>query len=164
MERLIISEDDMVQESIEFANVYPILMSEIDHIEAVRGKLNDFQLMLAVSRAKDAVGILGWERRLTVNAALEKYASIYREYSREEADDWVAGTFGFMINWSQMTEQEMHEEQPPSPDAAVEVSTTDGTGEPAGPSMEEVSDLIAEKEAELLQLYREYYRLANQDS
>ncbi|RJX41099.1 hypothetical protein D3P09_03590 [Paenibacillus pinisoli] len=164
MERLIISEDDMVQESIEFANVYPILMSEIDHIEAVRGKLNDFQLMLAVSRAKDAVGILGWERRLTVNAALEKYASIYRDFGREEADDWVAGTFGFMLNWSQMTEQGMPEEQPPSQNADGDEPSIDENDEPAGPSLEEISELIAQKESELLQLYREYYRLANQES
>ncbi|REK76284.1 hypothetical protein [Paenibacillus paeoniae] len=164
MERLIISEDDMVKESIEFANVYPILMNEVDRIESVRGKLNDFQLMLAVSQAKDAVGILGWERRLTVNAALEKYASIYRESGREEADYWVAETFGFMIDWSQTTEEGMPEEQPSSPNAEVDALSTDGAAEPAEPRLEEISGLIAEKEAELLQLYREYHRLANQES
>ncbi|MCR2807077.1 hypothetical protein [Paenibacillus soyae] len=155
MDHLIISEDDMVKESAEFSKVYPILIHEIDHIERVRGKLNDFQLMLAVSRAKDSMGVLGWERRQTVNSILEKYAQIYREYDRESADEWVFITFGYRVDSGYETEAEtMAETTSAHPqeeiDNDVDVSSR----------MQEVSNLIVMKEAELLQLYREFYLLS----
>lgn len=163
MDRLFISDDDMVIETQEFAKVYPILIHEIDHIERARGKLNDFQLMLAVSRAKDSLGVLGWERRQTVNSILEKYAQIYREYGREAADEWVHITFGFMIESSYDEAPEMPAQLSERPNPETDVPASEETGEASGDvssRLYEISHLIAVKESELLQLYREYYRLS----
>lgn len=169
MDPIMITEEEMVLETEEFSNVYPILINQIDHIERLRGKLNDFQLMLAVARAKDAMSILGWERRQTVNAILERYAGIYREYGREEADGWVLETFGFVL------EEGFEDEVGDNGDSSLEQSETSELpehGEEAEEhereeqeenlrlSMQEISALIAVKEAELLQLYREFYRLS----
>jgi hypothetical protein len=173
MDRLFVSEEDMVSETEEFAYVYPILMNEIEHIEKVRGKLNDFQLMLAVSRAKDSMGIVGWERRQTVNAILEKYASIYREHGREEADEWVAVTFGFSLELQRRMAEPAAAEGPEPMEGASEngadrkeVTESAFGSEHANVeiNMQDIAGLIAVKEAELLQLYREFYRLSKGDS
>ncbi|MDF2661545.1 MAG: hypothetical protein K0Q94_4336, partial [Paenibacillus sp.] len=71
MNQRIITEDDMIREAELFQNIYPIFAEEIDRAEAIRGRLNDFQIMIAASRAKDAMGILSWERRQIVNAIFE---------------------------------------------------------------------------------------------
>lgn len=161
----------MVLEAEEFSHVYPILMNEIHHIERVRGKLNDFQLMLAVSRAKDSMGILGWERRQTVNAILEKYAHIYREFGREEADEWVQNTFGFMLP-ADSYDTELKEEAEPGLEGQEQLDAEaadehqqlhEEIGEADSSvrlHIQEISHLIAVKESELLQLYREFYRLS----
>ncbi|QNK58916.1 hypothetical protein [Paenibacillus sp. PAMC21692] len=167
MEPVIVTEEEMVLEAVEFSNVYPILINEIDHIERLRGKLNDFQLMLAVSRAKDAMSILGWERRQTVNATLERYAGIYREYGRKAADRWVLETFGFVLEAGDEEELETSLDE----SGATEHPEHSEHGEEAEEeevnirlTMQEISSLIAVKEAELLQLYREFYRLSKPNS
>ncbi|GBG05785.1 hypothetical protein PAT3040_00270 [Paenibacillus agaridevorans] len=187
MDPIIITEEEMVLETEEFSNVYPILINQIDHIEQLRGKLNDFQLMLAVSRAKDAMSILGWERRQTVNAILERYAGIYREYGRDKADGWVLATFGFVLlagdegeendddnaflEQSEATERLEHgdeaEEQIEQEENDQEVQEVQEDHEQEKFirfTMQEISSLIAVKEAELLQLYREFYRLSKPNS
>jgi len=170
MEPVIVTEEEMVLEAVEFSNVYPILINEIDHIERLRGKLNDFQLMLAVSRAKDAMSILGWERRQTVNATLERYAGIYREYGRKAADRWVLETFGFVLEAGDEEELEtsLEEagelEQPEHPEHSEQGAEAEQDEEDIRLTMQEISSLIAVKEAELLQLYREFYRLSKPNS
>jgi hypothetical protein len=170
MEPVIVTEEEMVLEAVEFSNVYPVLINQIDHIERLRGKLNDFQLMLAVSRAKDAMSILGWERRQTVNATLERYADIYREYGRKAADRWVLETFGFILESGDEEELEtsLEEagelEQPEHPEHSEQGAEAEQDEEDIRLSMQEISSLIAVKEAELLQLYREFYRLSKPNS
>ncbi|MDQ6419576.1 hypothetical protein RB620_09045 [Paenibacillus sp. LHD-117] len=190
-DRHYISEEEMILEMEEFARVFPILMHEIDYIESLRGKLNDFQLMLAVSRAKDSMSIVGWERRQTINAILEKYAYLYREYSREDANEWVSDTFGFV--WERnyawvpspgeepdseaVTAQALEEGAKTQAEVASASLATDAEDEAAREAaamevaeraaaeranrrMHELSSLITVKESELLQLYRELYRLS----
>ncbi|MDQ6419573.1 hypothetical protein RB620_09025 [Paenibacillus sp. LHD-117] len=143
------------------------MINEIDHIESVRGKLNDFQLMLAVSRAKDSMGVLGWERRQTVNSILERYSHIYREYGREHADDWVEVTFGLIVERSYAAESDEAEEITASPDPEIAASASEEEDEVSAQvslRMQEISSLIVVKESELLQLYREFYMLSQQDS
>lgn len=157
----------MVSETEEFAFVYPVLINEIEHIENARGRLNDFQLMLAVSRAKDSMAIVGWERRQIVNAILEKYAHIYRESCREEADVWVTTTFGFGLTGFRDKEKEIivadfdeeeNGEADEEQDQGAERRETDTSVECLG--LQQLAGLIAVKEAELLRLYREFYRLS----
>ncbi|MDF2838040.1 MAG: hypothetical protein K0Q63_3680 [Paenibacillus sp.] len=173
MDRLFVSEEDMVLETEEFAYVYPILMNEIEHIEKLRGKLNDFQLMLAVSRAKDSMGIVSWERRQTVNAILEKYAHLYRERGREEADEWVWVTFGFSLAPSHRHNVKDATAEGSGPETASEnaaglqeetEAAMNDEPESLEIDMQEIAGLIAVKEAELLQLYREFYRLSKGNS
>lgn len=155
----------MVSETEEFAFVYPVLINEIEHIENARGRLNDFQLMLAVSRAKDSMAIVGWERRQIVNAILEKYGHIYRESCREDADAWVAATFGFGLTSFRDKEKEMivaesdeEEIEDETEEQGAERPITDSRDESLG--LQQLAGLIAVKEAELLRLYREFYRLS----
>ncbi|WP_168120439.1 hypothetical protein [Paenibacillus sp. HB172176] len=163
MDQLIISEEDMVLETEEFSKVYPILMNEIDHIERVRGKLNDFQLMLAISRAKDSMAILSWDRRQTVNAILEKYAQLYRESGREAADAWVDETFGFILRLSEDEEAEADSLVPRNAEMAakeLEDARESEASSRIARRKQEISGLITVKETELLQLYREFYKLS----
>ncbi|TVY08184.1 hypothetical protein [Paenibacillus cremeus] len=152
MDRPIISEHEMIQETEGFYNIYMAFLDEITQIESVRGKLNDFQLMQAASRAKDTMGIQGWERRQTINSIFEKYMHIYRVFGRAKADEWVAVTFGY----------ELPED---SERIGLENSDTIDDGPRseqspnAGQRLQELSQLIGEKESELLQLYREFYFL-----
>ncbi|MHA6485085.1 hypothetical protein ACX1C1_24665 [Paenibacillus sp. strain BS8-2] len=171
-----ITEEEMLSASEEFAYLYPILMNEIEHIERLRGRLNDFQLMLAVSRAKDSMEIVGWERRQTINAILGKYAQIYRTLGREEADEWVMLTFGFRLVRSVPAD---HLENDGTEHEVTEAEAELNSNVPAGLGskdeeetmsneftkdltfdLQEIASLIAMKEAELLQLYREFYRLS----
>lgn len=133
-----ITERDMIQAAEQFHEVYPLLLEEIDRIEALRGELNDFQLMLAVSKAKDSMGIMSWERRRLINAIFETYMDVYRMEGRSMADQWVVETF---------------EMEPASLQRQL-------TAQKEGASrIEELSRLIMERESELLQLYRELHAL-----
>ncbi|RAP77416.1 hypothetical protein [Paenibacillus montanisoli] len=97
MDKSLITEIEMIKEKESFYKVFSVFIGEIDLIERTRGKLNDFQLIQAIYHAKDTTGILGWDRRQTINSIFEKYMHIYRAYGRDEADDWVEDTFGFRI-------------------------------------------------------------------
>lgn len=131
--------EDMLSESDLFCAVYPDLIGEIDRIERKRGKLNEFQLMLAVSYAKDGLGVLSFERRRKINAIFEAFTARYRSEGRDAADLWARETFGC----SEASGADAGMED--IPDAASRVG--------------ELSALILRKESELLKLYREYYRL-----
>lgn len=144
MDRPLISEHEMIKESEIFHKIYSVFINEIEQIESVRGKPNDFQLMLAVSRAKDTMGILNWERRQTINSIFEKYTHIYRVFGRSKADEWVRVTFGFEGSFE-------------SVESGAEVMEIEYKNHV--PRFQEISRLIVEKESELLQLYREFYLL-----
>ncbi|TNJ61572.1 hypothetical protein FE784_34070 [Paenibacillus hemerocallicola] len=146
MNQRIITEEDMIREAELFQNIYPIFAEEMDRVEAIRGRLNDFQIMIAASRAKDAMGILSWERRQIVNAIFESYMEKYSRYGRQEADEWVIESFGCR----------------PSPRLAFgdkRIAGNRETDEMTGLKIEGLSRFILEKEAELLQLYRELFEL-----
>jgi hypothetical protein len=128
----------MIQAAKQFQAVYPLLLEEINRVEAVRGELNDFQLMLAVSRAKDAMGIMSWERRKLVNDIFETYMEVYRLQGRSEADHWVVESFGYEL---------------------VDLKPELTVKQDGASRIEELSRLIMERESELLQLYREFHML-----
>ncbi|WP_127582944.1 hypothetical protein [Paenibacillus koleovorans] len=138
MDHSSITERDLIQAAKQFQTVYPLLLEELDRIEAIRGELNDFQLMLAVSRAKDAVGIINWERRKLVNDIFESYMDVCRSKGRAEADMWVADNFGG-------DPEKLNPELPPQPNPETRI--------------EVLARQIMERESELLQLYREYHKL-----
>ncbi|MCY9659863.1 hypothetical protein P5G65_16585 [Paenibacillus chondroitinus] len=159
MDRPLISEHEMIKETEIFYKIYSVFIDEIEQIESVRGKLNDFQLMQAVSRAKDTMGILGWERRQTVNSIFEKYMHIYRVFGRAKAHEWVKGTFGYNFKMRNDTESEASPELPKPENSLSEDEETSINHKNVEPRIQELSRLIVEKEAELLQLYREFYLL-----
>ena len=160
MDRPLISEHEMIKETELFYKIFSVFINEIEQIESTRGKLNDFQLMQAVFRAKDTMGvILGWERRQTVNSIFEKYMHIYRAFGRAKADEWVTITFGYSITMRNETEPDATPELPNSENSLLEDEETSSNHKNAEPRVEELSRLILEKEAELLQLYREFYLL-----
>lgn len=138
MDQPSITEQEMIEAAELFQTVYPFFIEEIDRVEAMRGKLNDFQIMLAVSRAKDAMGILSWDRRQTINAIFDTYMEMYRLYGRNVADKWVEKTFSYAPPETQNSRQRYEDTQQRNI---------------------ELSHLIAEKEAELLRIYRELYLL-----
>jgi hypothetical protein len=138
MDQPSITEQEMIEAAELFQTVYPFFIEEIERVEAMRGKLNDFQIMLAVSRAKDAMGTLGWDRRQTINAIFETYMEMYRLHGRREADKWVEETFSYMPPETQGSSQGPEDTQK---------------------RIMEISRLIVEKEAELLRIYRELYLL-----
>ncbi|MFS0728073.1 hypothetical protein [Paenibacillus sp. 1P07SE] len=137
----IITIEDMLAEAELFQAIYPDLIGEIERIEHTRGKLVDFQLMQAISYAKNGLGVLNYERRQIINTILEQFSAIYRKGGRIEAAQWAQETFGC---YSETVEPE--------------------TGSEALPRIEELSALIQEKETELLKLYREYYMLQTYQS
>ena len=133
----IITMEDMLAEAELFQAIYPDLIGQIERIENARGKLNDFQLMQAVSYAKNGLGVLNYERRQIINSILDQFSDIYRKGGRYEAIQWAQETFGCYS-----------EPQAPTESASE-----------AQPRIEELTHIIREKEAELLKLYREYYTL-----
>ncbi|WP_020615026.1 hypothetical protein [Paenibacillus daejeonensis] len=133
----IITMEDMLAEAELFQAIYPDLAGEIERIENARGKLNDFQLMQAISYAKNGLGVLNYERRQIINSILDQFSAIYRKGGRYEAIQWAQETFGCYSEPQAMAE-----------------STSE-----AQPRIEELTHIIREKEAELLKLYREYYTL-----
>jgi hypothetical protein len=159
MDQPIISEHEMIKETELFHKIFSVFINEIDQIENTRGKLNDFQLMQAVYRAKDTTGILGWESRQNINSIFEKYMSIYREFGRAKADEWVTITFGFSFNMRNESEPEAPSELSKTENSLSEDEETSNSHKKEELRVEELSLLILEKEAELLQLYREFYLL-----
>ncbi|MFC4775236.1 hypothetical protein ACFO9Q_00375 [Paenibacillus sp. GCM10023252] len=135
--RPIITQEEMLTEAELFRSIYPVLIGEIDRVEQARGKLNDFQLMLAVSYTKDGLGVLSYERRQTVNAIFDTFTSIYRKSGRIPAEIWAKETFG----------------------CSTEAIRRDEDTSEIVQRMDELAKIIQEKEAELLQLYREFYTL-----
>lgn len=132
-----ITMEEMLTEAELFQSIYPDLTGEIERIENARGKLNDFQLMQAVSYAKNGLGVLNYERRQIINSILDQFSDTYRKGGRYEAIHWAQETFGCYSE---------------SPAPAAPTSE-------AQPRIEELIHIISEKEAELLKLYREYYNL-----
>ncbi|WP_308635524.1 hypothetical protein [Paenibacillus silvisoli] len=163
MEKPIISEQDMVKEKEAFYAIFETFIGEIELMERTRGKLSEFQLIQAIYHAKDTVGILGWDRRQTINSIFEKYMYIYLAYGREEADEWVEITFGFRIERAMEVEPEALSESQgqvhlePEPSYFNEEPKT--SYNPLELRVKELSLRIMEKESELLQLYREFYSL-----
>lgn len=137
----------MMKEAALFQAIYPVFIEEIDRVEALRGKLSDFQLMRAAARSKDTMGSLSWERRQTVNAIFDMYIELYREYGREAADEWVILTFGSSRKAIVERTRKFPGERPESPNPNVESR------------IEELSRLLLEKEAELLWIQRELHLL-----
>lgn len=74
---IVITLDEMQREAQLFQSVYPDLIGEIARVESARGKLNDFQLMMAVSYAKNGLGVLSYERRQTINAISSRVSSLF---------------------------------------------------------------------------------------
>jgi len=135
-EQTIITEDELQQSITLFNEAYPYFIDEIERVESMRGKLNEFQLMRAVSRAKQRLEIIGWNCRKTVNALYEAFVDIYKESGKEEALSWAEGTFG------------ANREHVPGNGA-------EGAAELTGVSLQivELKLQIQAKEAELQQLY-----------
>lgn len=123
-----------------FRSAFPAFAAEVARVEAMRGKLNEFQLSRAVTMAADSVEILGWNSRRTVLAIFDVYVELYRGEGREAADRWVEATFGAGLL--------------PAPGGAPD-SADPGLLARLG----EVEEEIREREAELLELYRELTRL-----
>lgn len=130
-----------------FRSAYPAFINEIDRIEVERGKLNDFQLMLAVTRAKQGLVILGWDCRKTVNTIFDTYVDIYRVSGRAEADKWAEDTFGCSRLVMFFPEQ------------SNLVVNVDSENKGVKEKIAELTRQLNEKEAELLHIYRELYRL-----
>ncbi|MDF2713192.1 MAG: hypothetical protein K0R28_117 [Paenibacillus sp.] len=143
MNRHTITEQDMMEEAALFQAIYPVFIEEVDRVEAARGKLSDFQLMRAAASCKDVMGNLSWERRQTVNAIFDTYIDIYRNYGREEADEWVILTLGSSRKAIIERGHKLTGEHPGNHDPNV------------GSRIEELSRLLLEKEAELLWIHRE---------
>jgi len=133
----IITMEDMLAEAELFQAIYPDLIGEIERIENTRGKLGEFQLMQAVSYAKNGLGVLSYERRQIINSILEQFSIIYWKGGRYDAIQWAQETFGCYA-------------EPPTGEA--QDSQVQGR-------LEELTVRIREREAELLKLYREYYML-----
>jgi hypothetical protein len=128
--------EKMQTEAQAFQSVYPDLIGEIERVESARGKLNDFQLMMAVSYAKNGLGVLSYERRQIINAIFTAFTNIYRNEGRTAANQWAFEHFGCGVN-------------PLSNEDTRDVETR----------IEELSTMIRDKETELLKLYREFYML-----
>lgn len=159
MDRPLISEDEMVKETELFYQIFSVFIQELDGIEQTRGKLNEFQLMQVVYRAKDTMGILGWERRQTVSSIFDKYMHIYRVFGRAEADEWISLTFGYSIPKSSFPVAESPRDAADPGEAPAEDEQTSDNSQYTALRVETLSRLILEREAELLQLYREFYLL-----
>gem|GEM_PF-1656171 len=128
-----------------FCRAYPVFVAEIDRVEAERGKLNDFQLMRAVNKAKEGLVILGWDCRKAVNALFDTYVEIYKHSSKDDADHWAESTFG--CSKTLIYEPPLEEEVILEHGSSLEMR------------IEQLTALIHEQETTLLQNYRELYRL-----
>ncbi|MCM3625790.1 hypothetical protein M3194_00250 [Paenibacillus glycanilyticus] len=128
-----------------FCRAYPVFVAEIDRVEAERGRLNDFQLMRAVNKAKEGLVILGWDCRKAVNALFDTYVEIYKHSSKDDANHWAESTFG--------CNKTLIYEPPFEEDVVLE------HGVSLDMRIEQLTALIHEQETTLLQNYRELYRL-----
>lgn len=140
----IITEEELQQSIALFNEAYPYFIDEIERVETLRGKLNEFQLMRAVWLAKERLVILGWNCRKTVNALFEAFVDIYKETSKEEAQAWAEGTFGANREHVQVTEDSSEQN-------AMNIQIV------------ELKLQIQEKEAELALLYNKLAELQNTD-
>ncbi|GMK48290.1 MULTISPECIES: hypothetical protein [Paenibacillus] len=128
-----------------FCRAYPVFVAEIDRVEAERGRLNDFQLMRAVNKAKEGLVILGWDCRKAVNALFDTYVEIYKHSSKDDANEWAESTFG--CSKTLIYEPPLVEEEILEHGVSLELR------------IEQLTALIHEQEATLLQNYRDLYRL-----
>ncbi|MFD1953129.1 hypothetical protein ACFSL6_02790 [Paenibacillus thailandensis] len=143
-QEIMITEEEWHQAVALFNRAYPYFIDEIERVEAERGKLNDFQLMLAVSRAKERLVILGWNCRKALNAIFDRFVDLYRTSGKEWAEDWAEDTFGS----SRIHVQPPDDEQQP---------------DYANPRIHDLRMLIQVKEAELLLLYQELVELQDEE-
>jgi hypothetical protein len=133
----LITVDEMKTERELFKSVYPDLIGEIERVEKTRGKLNDFQLMMAVSYAKNGLGVLNYERRQTINAIFTGFTNLYRMEGRIAADLWAKENFGCDFSGDE----------------------SEAINEEVAARLDELSTLIRDKETELLKIYREFHML-----
>lgn len=146
-----ITQEEFLAAAELFRTAFPSFVGEIERVEAERGKLNDFQLMLAVTRAKEGLVILGWDCRKTVNAIFDTYVGIYKAEGRGAADEWAEFTFGCSRIAVQYPEYVTYMEA--DEDAEVPIAIT------LEERIAELTAQIQQQEVELLQNYRELYRL-----
>lgn len=137
-----------------FRQAYPYLIHEIERVETERGRLNDFQLLRAISRAKESIAVVNWDYRKMVNAVFDAYVDKYKETGRKEADEWAIVTFG-CSRYIKISSDELSDAQ--------ENDTTEHDEQFDAASlqilMNELTLQMEAKEAELLQLYDQFKRL-----
>ncbi len=148
----IITQEEFAAVSELFRKAYPYFVHEIERVEEERGKLNDFQLMLAVSRAKESLAIVNWDYRKMINMVFDGYVDIYKELGRKEADEWAIVTFGCSryikrIDGFTSVAEDENEKQVEYDAASLQIL------------LNELSLQMEAKEAELLQLYEDFNRL-----
>lgn len=151
----LITVEEMLTEIELFQSVYPDFIGEIERVESTRGKLNDFQLMLAVSYAKNGLGVLSFERRQTLNAIFTAFTNIYRKEGLKAADQWAKHHFGCQSTalHTEDTQQEEHHEEADIEEPAINNEDI----QEASARIEELVSIIREKETELLEFYRELH-------
>ncbi|MUT67090.1 hypothetical protein [Paenibacillus sp. NEAU-GSW1] len=149
-----ITKEEFAAVSDLFRQAYPYLIHEIERVESERGKLNDFQLLRAVSRAKQSIAVVNWDYRKMVNAVFDAYVEIYKETGRKEADEWAIVTFGCSRyikisseDQSNIDENDAREQHDKLDEASLHIL------------MNELTLQMEAKEAELLQLYEQFQRL-----
>ncbi|KIL34357.1 hypothetical protein SD71_20205 [Cohnella kolymensis] len=151
----LITVEEMMTEIELFQSVYPVFIGEIERVEKARGKLNDFQLMLAVSYAKNGLGVLSFERRQTINAIFTAFTNLYRKEGLRAADRWANEHFGCQSDDLYIEDTQTLED---SVEAGIEESTLNNEDvQEASARIEELSSIIREKETELLEFYRELF-------
>jgi hypothetical protein len=151
----VITVEEMLTEIELFQSVYPDLIGEIERVENTRGKLNDFQLMLAVSYAKNGLGVLSFERRQTVNAIFTAFTNIYRKEGLKAADQWAKDHFGCQSDAADTADTQNEED--PAEAGLEEETIQQEDAQAAAARIEELSSIIREKETELLEFYRELF-------
>ncbi|MFF2479602.1 hypothetical protein [Paenibacillus sp. NPDC058071] len=149
-EEMVMTQEDYASVSELFRAAYPSFVQEIERVEKERGKLNDFQLMRAVSNAKESLTILNWDYRKAVNAIFDTYVELYKENGKEEADKWAIVTFG-CSRFNPLAAQSSSGQEEGLGDA--------GQIETVHARIEELALLLQAKEAELMLLYKELNRL-----
>ncbi|GGG79513.1 hypothetical protein [Paenibacillus radicis (ex Gao et al. 2016)] len=145
-----ITQEEFATVSELFRKAYPYFVHEIERVEEERGKLNDFQLMLAVSRAKESLAIVNWDYRKMINMVFDGYVDIYKELGRKEADEWAIVTFG-CSRYIKRTDG--------FATVAEEAKQVEYDEESLRILLNELSLQMEAKEAELLHLYEEFNRL-----
>jgi len=138
IEETLISEEELQQAVELFNTAYPFFIDEIERVEESRGKLSDFQLMMAIAVAKDRLIIFGWNCRRALNAIFDSFAEVYKQSGRSEAEVWAEDTFNSSREHVQLPEED-----------------STALKEHANPKIIELKLHIQAKEAELQQLYME---------